>query len=110
MWKFNSGIGYEGEHDELLQIYGLAPDPTEMGTVFLSEMRDLYAVMDSLSYHPGIDSENVYLWGHSLGGLTVAYACCDRTSEVRGLILVEPALVVGGGLDLIPGDTGVLVK
>lgn len=81
-----------------------------MGTAFLSEMRDLYAVMDSLSYLPGIDSENVYLWGHSLGGLTVAYAGCDRTSEVRGLILVEPALVVGGGLDLIPGDTGVLVK
>ena len=75
--------------------YGLAPDPTEMGTVFLSEMRDLYAVMDSLSCLPGIDSENVYLWGHSFGGLTAAYAGCDRGSEVNGLILVEPALVIG---------------
>ena len=83
---------------------GVKPAIDELGPVFLSETKDLYAVMDSLSYLPGIDSENVYLWGHSLGGLTVAYAGCDRTSEVSGLILVEPALVVGGELDIVYED------
>lgn len=83
---------------------GENPDPSKMGTIFLSEIRDLYAVMDSLSYLPGVDSGNVYLWGHSFGGLTAAYAGCDRTSDVSGLILVEPALVIGWYMPVVYED------
>ena len=81
-----------------------ADDPNDYGKVFLSEARDLYAVMDSLEYLPEVDSDCVYLWGHSLGGLVTAFAGCDRTSEVMGLILVEPALVVGEELTITYED------
>ena len=60
--------------------------------------------MDSLEYLPEVDSDCVYLWGHSLGGLVTAFAGCDRTSEVMGLILVEPALVVGEELTITYED------
>ena len=69
--------------------------PSDYGAVFLSETADLYAVMDSLDSLPGIDTDNVYLWGHSLGGLIAAFAGCNRGSEVKGMLLVEPAIVIG---------------
>lgn len=69
--------------------------PADYGEVFLSETADLYAVMDSLSLLPETDTSKVYLWGHSLGGLVAAFAGCDRGSEVNGLLLVEPAIVIG---------------
>ena len=81
-----SFIGYSDPNGE---------NPTNYGEVFLSETRDLYAVMDSLEYLPEVDSDCAYLWGHSFGGLVTAFAGCDRTSEVMGLILVEPAIIYG---------------
>ena len=69
--------------------------PTDYGEVFLSETADLYAVMDSLSLLPESDTSEVYLWGHSFGGLVAAFAGCDKGPEVDGLLLVEPALVIG---------------
>ena len=69
--------------------------PTDTGAVFLSETRDLYAVMDSLDSLPGVDTSNVYLWGHSFGGLVAAFAGCDREADLKGMILVEPTIVAG---------------
>ncbi len=81
-----SFIGYSDPNGE---------NPTNYGKVFLSETRDLYAVMDSLEYLPEVDSDCAYLWGHSFGGLVAAFTGCERTSEVMGLILVEPAIIYG---------------
>lgn len=72
-----------------------APEPSDNGKVFLSETADLYAVLDSLKYLPKVDSANVYLWGHSFGGLVSAFAGCDRASLIKGLILVEPTITAG---------------
>ena len=81
-----------------------AEQPSDYGKVFLSETRDLYAVMDSLEYLPEVDCDCVYLWGHSMGGLEAAFAGCDRASEVMGLILVEPAIVIGEELQVAYED------
>ena len=83
---------------------GEVPAPDEFGTVFLSETRDLYAVMDSLDLLPEVDSGNVYLWGHSFGGFVSAFAGCDRASGISGLILVEPSLVIGEELPVTYED------
>ena len=69
--------------------------PTDNSKVFLSESRDLYAVLDSLDSLPGVDTENVYLWGHSFGGFVAAFAGCDRELDLKGMLLVEPTIVVG---------------
>ena len=61
----------------------------------LSGTLDLYAVMDSLDYLPGVDTGRLYLWGHSFGGLVSAYAGCGRPDAVKGMILVEPSLIMG---------------
>lgn len=90
-----SFIGYSDPNGE---------QPTDNGEVFLSETTDLYAVMDSLDLLPGVDTSNVYLWGHSFGGLVAAYAGCDRESELKGMILVEPTIVAGEKLDVIYED------
>ena len=78
--------------------------PTDFSNVFMSETGDLYAVMDSLEYFPGVDIDNVYLWGHSFGGFVAAFAGCDRESEVAGLILVEPTIVAGEELPITYED------
>ena len=64
------------------------------GEVLLSQVKDLYAVMDNLEALPGIDVENVYLWGHSYGGFVAAYAGSMRAQEIKGLILVEPSVAM----------------
>ena len=69
--------------------------PTNVGKVFLSESADLYAVMDSLDSLPGVDTSDVYLWGHSFRGIVAAFAGCERGSEIKGLLLVEPAIFAG---------------
>ncbi|MBO4460050.1 MAG: alpha/beta fold hydrolase [Clostridiales bacterium] len=68
-----------------------------------SQVLDLAAVMDSLPSLGNVDSTVVYLWGHSYGGLISAYAGAMRQDEVKGLILVEPALN-NGPEELVPGD------
>ena len=78
--------------------------PTDFSNVFMSETGDLYAVMDSLEYLPGVDIDNVYLWGHSFGGFVAAFAGSDRESEVAGLILVEPTIVAGEELPVTYED------
>lgn len=81
-----------------------AENPTDNGKVFLSETRDLYSVMDSLEYLPRVDSESVYLWGHSFGGFVAAFAGCDRASEVKGMLLAEPSISFGEQLEITYED------
>lgn len=57
----------------------------------LSEAADLNVVIDSLTAMPVIDEKNVFLFGHSFGGLVSAYTGCRRAEEIRGMLLVEPS-------------------
>ena len=70
---------------------GSYDDPEYLGDFIFEQVLDLYAVMDSLKYIPYVDTSNVYLYGHSMGGLVCSYAGTLRQDEIRGLILVDPS-------------------
>ena len=57
----------------------------------LTEAKDLNVILDSLSQLPKVDSSNVFLWGHSLGGLVATYIGCRRPDDIQGMMLVEPS-------------------
>lgn len=56
-----------------------------------TEVQDLNAILDSLSELPKADTNNVFLWGHSLGGLVSTYTGCNRPDDIKGMILLEPS-------------------
>jgi len=62
---------------------------TEMSV--LTEVADLNAVMDSVQSMPEIDANNLFLCGHSFGGLVSTYVAAERTDEVKGLMVWEPS-------------------
>lgn len=66
-------------------------DPEYLGDFIFEQVSDLCAVLDSLSYFQYIDTSNVYLYGHSMGGLVASYVGTYRQRDVSGLILVDPS-------------------
>ena len=66
-------------------------DPEYIGDFIYEQVKDLFAVMDSLEYFPEVDTSNIYLYGHSMGGLVASFAGVMRQDEVKGLILVDPS-------------------
>ena len=57
----------------------------------LTEAEDLKAVIDGVKTLPIIDSGNVFLFGHSFGGLVASYVGCCYPDEIKGMILLEPS-------------------
>ena len=57
----------------------------------LTEAEDLKAVIGGVRTLPVIDSSNVFLFGHSFGGLVASYVGCNYPEEIKGMILIEPA-------------------
>lgn len=57
----------------------------------LTQAADLEAIINTLSTLSYIDSRNVFLWGHSMGGLVSGYVGFRNPSLIRGIFLVEPA-------------------
>ena len=56
-----------------------------------TEAQDLNVILDSLPDIPKVDTENVFLWGHSLGGLVSTVVGGGRPDDIRGMILLEPS-------------------
>ena len=78
----------------------------------LTEVSDLNAVMDFVKEQSFVDTDHLFLLGQSQGGLVSALTGAARSEEVRGMILVYPALCLIQDLhDYIPdisevtGDT-----
>ncbi len=59
-------------------------------TIF-TEKEDLLAVFDYISAMDEVDSEQVYLFGGSQGGLVASLAAEERADKVKGMILYFPA-------------------
>ena len=57
----------------------------------LTEAEDFKAVIGGVRTLPVIDSSNVFLFGHSFGGLVASYVGCNYPDEIKGMILLEPA-------------------
>lgn len=52
---------------------------------------DVDAIVDGLKTIDYIDKENVFLWGHSMGGLAATSVAAKRPGEIKGLIGLEPS-------------------
>lgn len=86
----NSGIA-----GVTFDFIGGSADSKSDGTVtdvsVLTEVEDLNAVMDSVKSMPQIDANNLFLCGHSFGGLVSTYVAAQRPDEVKGLMVWEPS-------------------
>lgn len=60
--------------------------------IYFKQVLDYYAVIDEMRYLPEIDMDNIYLWGHDIGGIIALYTGIERQSEIKGMIIVQPDL------------------
>lgn len=74
---------------------GTAPspyhDPDWLGDFIYEQVLDLYAVLDGTKLIPEVDPDNIYLFGHSMGGLVTSYVGTMRQTEIKGLLLLDPS-------------------
>ncbi len=56
-----------------------------------TEVADLNVVLDEVLSWPEIDSDRLFLWGHSFGGLVATHVATQREKEIQGLVLLEPS-------------------
>lgn len=66
-------------------------DGDQLDMCFTSEVKDLNAVLDGVMTLDITDTDNVFLFGHSFGGVVSTAVAATREDEIRGLILMEPA-------------------
>ena len=66
---------------------------TEDMTVY-SEVDDLNAVIDMVKTLDFVDTDKLYLLGHSQGGLVTALVANKRIDEINGLFLICPAFII----------------
>lgn len=70
-----------------------------------TEKSDLNAVLDFVKGQPFVDKDYIFLMGQSFGGFISAIAAPDRDSEVRGMILLYPAIcAVDMVREMFPSD------
>jgi alpha-beta hydrolase superfamily lysophospholipase len=68
---------------------------TEM-SVF-TEQSDLNTVIDKIKTLDFVDTDNLYLFGESQGGFVSAITANERPDDIKGLMLLYPALVIPDG-------------
>lgn len=59
-----------------------------------TEKEDLCAVIDAIKRWEHTDCDNIFLFGESQGGLVTALAAEEYAAEVKGIILLFPALCI----------------
>ena len=67
--------------------------------VYFEQILDHFAVIDEMRYIPEIDMDNIYLWGHDIGGILSLYTAIERQDEIKGLIIVQPDLNTAQSLE-----------
>lgn len=67
--------------------------PSTKMTLFTEE-EDLCAVLDYVLLWENVRKDQIFLFGESQGGLISAMAAADRKDNVKGLILLYPALCI----------------
>lgn len=60
----------------------------------ITEARDLKAVMDKIKEFNFIDKNEIYLLGHSQGGVVCALYANKHESDIKGLFLINPAFIL----------------
>lgn len=67
--------------------------PTTSMTLF-TEKEDLLAILEEAKTWDCIDADNIFLFGGSMGGMVSAMAAEEKLEDVKGLILLYPALCI----------------
>ena len=80
-------------------------DPDYLGDFIYEQVLDLYSIIDSTVFIPEIDRSNIYLYGHSMGGLVCTYAGVMRQMEIKGLLLVDPSFYAVDRMNFENGET-----
>jgi pimeloyl-ACP methyl ester carboxylesterase len=65
---------------------------TEMS--IFTEKEDLNAVIDMVASWNCVDKDKLFLFGESQGGMVTAITSIERTDEIKGLMLLFPALCI----------------
>lgn len=66
----------------------------------LTEVDDLNCVIDKVKQFDYVDTNNIYLLGHSQGGLVSAYVAARRPEEIKSIFLFAPAFIFSNENDL----------
>lgn len=67
--------------------------PTTGMTLF-TEKEDLIAILEEVKTWECIDQNNIFLFGGSMGGMVSAMAAEEKSEDIKGLILLYPALCI----------------
>lgn len=67
--------------------------PTTSMTLF-TEKEDLLAILTEAKTWDCIDTDNIFLFGGSMGGMVSAMAAEEKSEDIKGLILLYPALCI----------------
>ncbi|WP_240469387.1 alpha/beta hydrolase family protein [Gracilibacillus thailandensis] len=59
-----------------------------------TEKEDLCAIVETIRKWENVDAENIFLFGGSQGGLVSALVADEYVEEIRGLLLLFPALCI----------------
>jgi len=62
-------------------------------TIF-TEKQDLISIIDEVLTWDCVDNDNIFLFGGSMGGLVSALTAEERQQDIKGLILLYPALCI----------------
>lgn len=57
----------------------------------LTQASDIEAIISAISKEDYIDTNKIFLWGHSFGGMSSAYVGLKNPDLIKGMILVEPS-------------------
>ena len=67
-------------------------DGSPLDMSILTEQRDLESVLAMIQKLDYVDTERIFLQGSSMGGVIAAITGADHRDEIRGMILIYPAL------------------
>lgn len=59
-----------------------------------TEKEDLCAVIDAIKNWENVDSDNIFLFGASQGGLVTALVADECADQIKGILLLFPALCI----------------
>ncbi len=74
--------------------YGCKSDGKISEMSLLTQMDDLNAVIDMVQELEFVDNDQLYLAGHSQGGLISSLVAPSRSNEIKSLFLFAPAYVI----------------
>ena len=74
----------------------------------LTQASDIEAIVSAVAELPYVNGNDIFLWGHSMGGLASGYVGFNNPELIRGMILVEPAFHMNGeARELSPDADGI---